>query len=102
MRSNATYNLKRKNYFINFVAKTGEELINKTKKKLKNMPSCMFLSAIANVPVNCQKAARRCIEFCKEAYIVTSHGENNQKQISLVVFLLPYEKNPFILFKRKN
>ena len=35
-------NLKRKIYSNNFVAKTEEELINKTKKKFKNMHTRMF------------------------------------------------------------
>lgn len=59
-------NLKRKIYSNNFVAKTEEEFINKTKKELKNMPTRIFSSAMANVPVNCRKAARKGVEFfCK-------------------------------------
>ena len=42
-------NLKRRIYSNNFVEKT-EELINKTKKELKNIPTRMFSSAMANVP----------------------------------------------------
>ena len=59
-------NLKRKIYSNNFVAKTDEEfaeLINKTKKELKNMSTRMFSSAMANVPVNCWKAARKGVDF---------------------------------------
>ena len=59
-------NLKRKIYSNNFVAKTDEEfeeLINKTKKELKNMSTRMFSSAMANVPVNCRKVARKGVEF---------------------------------------
>ena len=59
-------NLKRRIYSNNFVAKTEEELINKTKKELKNMPARMFSSVMANVSVNCRKAARKGVEFfCK-------------------------------------
>ena len=52
-------NLKRKIHSNNFVAKTEEELINKTKKELKNMSTRMFSSAMAIVTVNCRKAAIR-------------------------------------------
>ena len=62
-------NLKRKIYSNNFVAKADEELeelINKTKKELKNMSTRMFSSTMANVPDNCRKAARKGVEFfCK-------------------------------------
>ena len=55
-------NLKRK-ISNNFVAKTEEESINKTKKELKNMSTRMFSSAMANVPDNCRKAGRKGVDF---------------------------------------
>ena len=86
-------NLKRMIYFNNFVAKTEEELIKKTKKELKNMPTRVFSSAMANVPVNCRKAIRKGVEFFFQVSLSNNlPWEIYQKQLSVLAFFITIRK----------
>lgn len=56
-------NLKRQVYANNFRPKNVKSLMNKIKLELRKIPTTTFSTAMAKVPQNCRKAARRGVIF---------------------------------------